>query len=295
MDPSYRTPLLDCFRRGEATREVRLLAAGGQLAPRAHEQLALLVLLAEDEDPEIRALTGQTIDRLPREELAAFIARADVHADIRAFFAVRGLASGDASPGGDTTSPLLPVEVEATAVGEGTDAEEGESSLPESAGAAGAGGERGGEGGAAPARPEGSRIGVSQRLALMDVGQRVKVAMLGTREERNVLIRDSNRVVAAAVLSSPKLTDSEVETIARMASVSDEVPAIVGTSRAWTKNYNVISALTRNPKTPIAISLSLLSRLSSRDVKMLSTDRNVPEPLRVAARKQAVVGDSRKQ
>lgn len=280
MDPTFRTPLLDCFRRGEASREVRLLAAGGQLAPRAHEQLALLVLLAADEDPEIRALTEQTVQRLPREGLAAFLARSDVHAEIRAFFAARGLAPEDAPPGGDTASPLLPFETD----------EAVQASEDEPAGPAGEGegeGEKPGE-----SRPRG---GVSQRLALMDVGQRVKVAMLGSREERNVLIRDSNRVVAAAVLSSPKLTESEVESIARMANVSDEVLRIVGTSRAWTKNYNVISALTRNPKTPIAISLSLLSRLTSRDVKMLSTDRNVPEPLRVAARKQAVVGDSRKQ
>jgi len=297
VDPTYRTPLLDCFRRGEATREVRLLAAGGQLAPRAHEQLALLVLLSDDEDPEVRALTERTIRRLPREALAAFLARADVNADIRAFFAARGLAPEGAAPGGDTTAPLLPfdaieaVEADEPGAPELPATETAEAGRPEGASP---------DGRQAAAhdvendehRP---RAGVAQRLASMDVGQRVKVAMLGTREERNVLIRDSNRLVAAAVLSSPKLTESEVETIARMANVSDEVLRIVGTSRAWIKNYNVISALTRNPKTPIAISLTLLSRLSSRDVKMLSTDRNIPEPLRVAARKQAIVGDSRRQ
>jgi hypothetical protein len=291
VDAAYRTPLLDCFRRGEASREVRVLAAAGQLAPRAHEQLALLVLLAGDEDPEIRALTEQTIGRLPREPVAAFLARSDVHEEVRAFFAARGLAREDAAPGGDTASPLLPFDAIVEAPSQSNEA--GAAEPPDTdheAAATGGGGE------GTPGGPDGRpRAGTAQRLALMDVGQRVKVGMLGTREERNVLIRDSNRMVAAAVLSSPKLTESEVESIARMANVSDEVLRIVGTSRAWTKNYNVISALTRNPKTPIAISLSLLSRLSSRDVKMLSTDRNVPEPLRVAARKQAIVGDSRKQ
>jgi len=302
VDPSYRTPLLDCFRRAEAPREVRLLAAAGQLAPRAHEQLALLVLLASDEDPEIRALTERTIRRLPPEPLAAFLARADVHADIRAFFAERGLAPEDAAPGGDTSAPLLPSEDDAagdtTTPGEAAEAAAAAAAPGDAPGAAregtaagDAGESRPGTAGEAGERPRGA----VQRLALMDVGQRVKVAMLGTREERNVLIRDSNRVVAAAVLSSPKLTESEVESIARMANVSDEVLRIVGTSRAWIKNYNVVSALTRNPKTPIAISLSLLSRLTGRDVKMLSTDRNVPEPLRVAARKQAIIGDSRRQ
>lgn len=299
MDASYRTPLLDCFRRGEASPEVRRLAAAGQLAPRAHEQLALLVLLAADEDPDIRALTEQTIARLPPEPMAAFLARADVHEDIRAFFAGRGFARDDAEPGGDTTSPLLLLEGDAADADSlqadvSDDADEGSGQAERGSGGSEADGEAG-NGEAPPDADRRPRAGVAQRLALLDVGRKVKVAMLGTREERNVLIRDSNRIVAAAVLSSPKLTESEVESIARMANVSDEVLRIVGTSRAWTKNYNVIAALTRNPKTPIAISLTLLSRLTSRDVKMLSTDRNVPEPLRVAARKQVIVGDSRKQ
>ena len=45
MDTGFRTPLLDFFRRGDVARDVRLLAAQGALAARAHEQLGLLVLL----------------------------------------------------------------------------------------------------------------------------------------------------------------------------------------------------------------------------------------------------------
>ena len=53
-------------------------------------------------------------------------------------------------------------------------------------------------------------------------------------------------------------------------------------------------ALTRNPKTPLAMSLNLMSRLQDRDLQMLSTDRNVPEPLRVAARKKVLASTSRR-
>ncbi len=55
MDAGFRTPLLDFFRRGEVARDIRLLAAQGALAPRAHEQLGLLMLLVCDADPEIAA------------------------------------------------------------------------------------------------------------------------------------------------------------------------------------------------------------------------------------------------
>jgi hypothetical protein len=51
---SVPTPLLDFFKRGEVARDVRMQAAQGALAPRAHEQLAILVLLLDDSDREIR-------------------------------------------------------------------------------------------------------------------------------------------------------------------------------------------------------------------------------------------------
>jgi hypothetical protein len=122
----------------------------------------------------------------------------------------------------------------------------------------------------------------------MGVMEKMKVAMRGSREERTVLIRDPNRLVAAAVLSSPKLTENEVEGIAKMANVAEEVLRVIGSSRAWTKKYAITASLVRNPKTPVAISLTLLNRLTERDVKMVASDRNVPEPVRVAARKKIV-------
>ena len=127
----------------------------------------------------------------------------------------------------------------------------------------------------------------------MSVMQKVKVAMRGTREERAVLIRDPNRLVSAAVLSSPKLTENEVEGISRMANVGEEVLRIIGTNRAWVKSYTIAAGLARNPKTPIAVSLHLLNRLTERDVKMMASDRNIPEPVRIAARKRMQESASR--
>jgi hypothetical protein len=279
MDTAYRTPLVDCFRRGEVGRDVRLLAAAGGVAPRAHEQIALLILLVEDPDPEVAATANATLARLPADPLCGFLARSDVSPEVRAFFAARGITPGD-RPSEKSDAPLLEVLVDSGAADpQPGPAPDGVPAEPD----------------AAPAPAEEQRKGTAQRLASLTVSERVKVAMQGTREERSVLIRDPNRLVSAAVLSSPKLTESEVEAIARMANVSDEVLRIVGTTRSWIKNYNVIAALTRNAKTPVAISLNLLNRLVERDVKMLASDRNVPEPIRVAARKMYVQNQSRRQ
>ena len=74
-----------------------------------------------------------------------------------------------------------------------------------------------------------------------------------------------------------------------MANVSDEILRMIGFSRAWTKSYAVVHALVKNPKTPVAMSMNFLQRLNERDLKVLSTNRNVPEVLRVTARKKVVI------
>lgn len=266
MDAAFRSPLIDCFRRGEVPREVRLLAARGAVAPRAHEQLALLVLLAGDADAEVALVAEATLSALPGPALAAFLGRADVTDDLRAFFAARGItpaapAASDA-PFGETDDAPLP-DVDLTDGG----------LLPSQAGA----------------------VDRPPPISSLPVIDRIKLAMRGTREQRGVLVRDANRLVSAAVLSSPKLTETEVETFARMANVSDEVLRVIGTNRHWTKNYTVVASLVRNPKTPPAISLPLVARLNDRDVKSLAVDRNVPEGLRLSARKILATTTARKK
>ena len=255
MDPGVRTPLVDFFRRGEVARDVRLLAAQGAFAPAALDQVALLLILKDDGDVEIAKAAATTLDILPARALASFLARTDVPGEMRAFFGARGIEP----VAGDTVSdePLID-----------TDTEGGEAPAD----------------GAAGDPEQQNRL---QRLASMSVMEKMKVATRGTREERSLLIRDPNRMVSAAVLSSPKLTENEIESFARMANVGEEVLRVIGSNRSWVKNYSVAANLVRNPKTPIAMSLTLMHRLHEKDVKTLSTDRNVPEPIRIAARKKA--------
>jgi len=250
-DPGVRTPLVDFFRRGEVARDARLLAAQGALATRPLEQLALLVLLFDDADAEVAAMARQTIAALPVDQVSAFLGRSDVPGEIRDFFNARGIPAGPPMPG-EAIEPIV---------------------------------ETGGE---LPEVPADDQNEASTLISAMPIMARLKLASKGTREQRAVLIRDPNKLIAIAVLSSPKLSESEVEAFARMGNVSEEVLRIIGTNRGWTKNYGVIAALVRNPKTPPGISMNLLARLNDRDLKMLSIDRNVPEGLRLAARKYVV-------
>ena len=90
------------------------------------------------------------------------------------------------------------------------------------------------------------------------------------------------------MLSCPKVTEQEVEIFSRMTNISSDILRAIGQTRAWMKNYTILSAIVKNPKTPVASSLTLMHRLNDRDVRNLVLDRNVPEPLRIAARKKVV-------
>ena len=252
MAAGLSSPLLDFFRRGEVARDVRLLAAQGAVAPRPLEQLGILMILSSDADSEIRDTANATLQLLPADLVAAFIARPDVPAELRDFFVGRGVTPSD-TPAPDFEEPLIDTDESGLDFGQ----EAGESAQT-----------------------------FTQRLAQMGVPEKVKCAMKGTREMRAVLIRDPNRMVASAVLSCPKVNDAEVEAFAKMGNVSEDILRTIGNTRAWTKSYAVTLSLVKNSKTPVAMSMTLMQRLTESDVKKLATDRNVPEALRLSAKKR---------
>jgi hypothetical protein len=253
MESGFATPLLEFFKRGEVAPDVKRLAAQGALAPRAHEQLGLLALLVHDPDPEIAITAENTLQAISREAIAAFLARPDVPSELKTFFAARGIEPGTAAM--DSEAALIDTSSKTDEVDDDKD-------------------------------DEGTAL---QRLSKLNVPQKVQRATKGSREERAILIRDPNKMISLAVLSSPKLTISEVEAFARAGNVAEDCLRTIAFCRAWMKNYNVVAALARNPKTPVAISMNLLSRLTEKDLRNLSTDRNVPDVLRITARKKLVL------
>jgi hypothetical protein len=129
------------------------------------------------------------------------------------------------------------------------------------------------------------KVSAVQRLYRLNTADKVVTALKGNREERAILIRDPNRIVATAVLGSPRVTEAEIESFAGMKNVSDEILRQIGSHKEWTRHYGVVSSLVRNPRTPLAISLGMVSRLNPRDIKSVAVDRNVPEAIRKHAQK----------
>ena len=124
------------------------------------------------------------------------------------------------------------------------------------------------------------RVSLIRRIMFMNTRDRMKLAMKGDREARSILIRDSNKVVCSAVVNNPRITEQEIENIAGMRTVSDEVLRLIALNRSWARSYPIIHNLARNPRTPIPTAMNILNRIRTKDLVNLSQNRNVSETVR---------------
>ncbi|HEV7396470.1 MAG TPA: hypothetical protein VGN86_08165 [Pyrinomonadaceae bacterium] len=128
--------------------------------------------------------------------------------------------------------------------------------------------------------PSGERVSLIRRIMMMTPKDRLKLAMKGDREARGILIRDSNKVVCCAVINNPRVSEQEVENIAAMRTVAAEALRLISMNRAWARQYSIIHALARNPRTPIPTTINILPRIRTKDLMNLAQNRNVSEQVR---------------
>jgi hypothetical protein len=122
-----------------------------------------------------------------------------------------------------------------------------------------------------------------QKINKLDVKERIQLAMKGSKEERSILIRDGTKVVALAVLESPKITDGEVEKFASQKNVLEAVLRAIPMKRRFQKLYSVTRNLVANPRTPLDVSLGLMKHILAQDLKNLAGNKDVSETVRKLA------------
>jgi hypothetical protein len=127
------------------------------------------------------------------------------------------------------------------------------------------------------------RGSVLQKIAKLDIKGRIQLAMKGTKEERSILVRDGTKIVALAVLDSPKITDGEVEKFATQKNVLEAVLRAIPMKRRFAKNYAVVRNLVFNPRTPLDVSLGLMKNMLTADLKNLAGNKEVSETIRKLA------------
>jgi hypothetical protein len=123
------------------------------------------------------------------------------------------------------------------------------------------------------------------KLSYMSIREKIQLAFKGDRMLRMLLVRDRNKLICTAVMRNPRITEQEIENIAGMRNVEEQVLRIIGTNREWTAKYNVMHILTRNPKTPIGVVLPFINRLTLRDLKGLKGDKGVSQVVRESAKR----------
>ncbi len=138
-----------------------------------------------------------------------------------------------------------------------------------------------------PAAPleEQVKLTLIQQIAKMSVSERIKLANKGNKEVRTMLIRDSNRLVATAVIRSPRITDQEVMGQAMNRAANEDVLRVIYSNRQWIRKYTVRLALVKNPKVPAQVSMKFLAQVTEADIKALAKDKNVSGAIQQMARK----------
>ncbi|QUW01140.1 hypothetical protein J8C02_13395 [Chloracidobacterium sp. MS 40/45] len=132
------------------------------------------------------------------------------------------------------------------------------------------------------------RLSVYQALARMSVKERIFAALKGGRDVRAILIRDSNRMVSTAVVKNPRISDAEIEAIANIKGINEDVLRIIAMNRAWVSNYAIMHNLVRNARCPLNFSMQFINRLQSRDLVNLTKSKSIPDALRQAANRLVV-------
>ncbi len=308
MDP-LNPEIIEELRAGRASRERKFAVCSGSISLRAADRVEILTVLAGDADEIISRRAQEVLLTQSRESFVEALGRETA---LPALFAYCGHRLADKPGIGDamiknrqcSAEYLVPIVRHLSALGIQTLMEELDrvSSSPGLAAALehsssvtleqkqllhelrGEAPDPAALEEAVSAEPDMvRRLTLLQKLSQMTVAQRVQLAIKGDAEARRTLIRDSSKVVQRAVLQSPRLTDREVEAFAAQTNISDEILRIVASSRKFRKNYTVVRNLMNNPKTPIDVSLHILPILNAQDLKLLTTNKNIPETLRTTA------------
>jgi len=130
----------------------------------------------------------------------------------------------------------------------------------------------------------GKKLNLTQQVMRMSVSEKIKLATLGNKEARTILLRDSNKLVCMAAATSPRITDGEILSLANSRTVNADVLRYIYSTREFLKVYAIKTSLVKNPKVPLPTALKLLFTLQEKDIKELARDRNVPQTIQSQAK-----------
>ncbi len=130
-----------------------------------------------------------------------------------------------------------------------------------------------------------AKTNIYAAIAKMSIAQKMRLAAIGNKAARSMLIRDPNRLVSMSVMKNPQLTEPEIEVFAGDKNVDPFVLGSIGQSKNMSKSYQVRLSLVNNPKAPLDIGMKFLPTLMPADQKEVSKNKNASATIRGAARR----------
>jgi EAL domain-containing protein (putative c-di-GMP-specific phosphodiesterase class I) len=267
VEERLTNPLVAQFRRGGVPTPLRLMAAQGLLPLGSGELVELWTDLVDDPDGHVRGAATASLLSFPVGELLPILRNPGTSTAVRSWVAThrkeprlrKAARAGDAATtrGAPTSSPPEPPSPSEPDVDLGPAFATLDQAM--------------GHYLSEPERSQPGMVDALRKIHELDAADRLVLALKGSRQERALLVRDPNRLVASAALGSPKTTEAEAESFSAMTNVSDHILRDIGRHPVWTKRYAVVRNLVRNPRTPIGIALPFVPRLNARDLKAVSS------------------------
>lgn len=140
---------------------------------------------------------------------------------------------------------------------------------------------------------EAEKESLYKRVQHLNVSEKIKLALLGNKEARDILMKDSNKLVSSTVLKNPRITEDEITKVVNSRSIPDDMLRQVAGNKEWLKKYPIKLGLTGNPKTPLTVAIRLLNQLNEKDVQHIAKSKNVSSALSTAAKKLVIQKEKR--
>ncbi len=270
------------FVAKDTARETRLQAARGDVAVSGRDLVTLLFFLGHDQDPEIRSVATKSLRDLPEPLLLETAESADTHPKIldmlaRLHFSKSAVAANLAS------HPLTESQTLVFLAEMGV-AEAARPPAPETPQSVEA--ETESEDDVEEVDEESEAFKSKFHLSMkMEVPEKIKMALIGDKEWRTLMLKDTNKLVSQAVLKNPRLTEPEILAVVKNTGNDEEMLRIICRNKEWIKNYQIRKALVLNCKTPLPTAIRFLPTLMEKDIAILAKSKNIPSVLSTQARK----------
>lgn len=118
--------------------------------------------------------------------------------------------------------------------------------------------------------------------------EKIHMALYGSRDERNAILRDRDRTLHPFVLKNPQLNADDVVAIAKNAQVTPDVLKLIGERKDWVQRPAVALALARNPKTPPELGVRALEFIPLDALRQIAKGTGVLPHVAQAARKKII-------